>query len=246
MRAALLWGMGGFHGVHVWSTGYAVYSAGPEPTHSCGWAPLRRVWSFRGPCSCVFLPTWSPMTPAKNWPQARTGRPLEPPVIPPYHCIASSGASTFPSHRNIPPLRVPVPSLTPNRRALSSVPDRALCPRQSAGIEYSPLPSYFPPLEPRYRAVYTSLNPITMQAPGPSRPMQRRSPGAEPGPPPNIPIRSISPAPGMQPRGSGNSARSSQGGSTGPRKPNVSWSHLSGATPFAGARQPHLKHHIFP
>ncbi|KAK4455131.1 actin interacting protein 3-domain-containing protein [Podospora aff. communis PSN243] len=36
-----------------------------------------------------------------------------------------------------------------------------------------------------------------MNAPGPSRSMQRRSPGAEPGPPPNIPARSISPAVGM-------------------------------------------------
>ncbi|KAK0705429.1 actin interacting protein 3-domain-containing protein [Lasiosphaeris hirsuta] len=37
----------------------------------------------------------------------------------------------------------------------------------------------------------------TMNAPGPSRSMQRRSPGAEPGPPPSIPARSMSPAVGM-------------------------------------------------
>src|SRR5690606_4100250 len=50
----------------------------------------------------------------------------------------------------------------------------------------------------------------------------RRSPGAEPGPPPNIPLRSISPAPPMQPRGSGASGRSSQGSNS--RRPNVSYS----------------------
>ncbi|PKS06902.1 hypothetical protein jhhlp_005497 [Lomentospora prolificans] len=59
-----------------------------------------------------------------------------------------------------------------------------------------------------------------MQASGPPRLMQRRSPGAEPGPPPNIPVRSISPAPNtIQPRGSGASSRSSQGG-PGARRPN--------------------------
>ncbi|KAK3321376.1 actin interacting protein 3-domain-containing protein [Cercophora scortea] len=42
-----------------------------------------------------------------------------------------------------------------------------------------------------------------MNAPGPSRSMQRRSPGAEPGPPPNIPVRSISPAVGMGGMGMG-------------------------------------------
>ncbi|SPO03498.1 related to actin-interacting protein AIP3 [Cephalotrichum gorgonifer] len=63
-----------------------------------------------------------------------------------------------------------------------------------------------------------------MQASGPPRVIQRRSPGAEPGPPPNIPIRSISPAPpNMQARGSGASGRSNQGGggSTGSRKANA-------------------------
>ncbi|KAK3315400.1 actin interacting protein 3-domain-containing protein [Apodospora peruviana] len=69
-----------------------------------------------------------------------------------------------------------------------------------------------------------------MNAPGPSRSMQRRSPGAEPGPPPNIPLRSISPAvgvgtnSGVAPRSSNASARSglgpggSVGGSTGGRE----------------------------
>ncbi|KAL8282508.1 hypothetical protein RB598_009500 [Gaeumannomyces tritici] len=52
-----------------------------------------------------------------------------------------------------------------------------------------------------------------MQAPGPSmRSMQRRSPGADPGPPPTIPARSVSPAIGMagpvQPRNSTASNRS--------------------------------------
>ncbi|KAK1960778.1 actin interacting protein 3 [Colletotrichum sublineola] len=47
-----------------------------------------------------------------------------------------------------------------------------------------------------------------MQAPGSSQRMQRRSPGAEPGPPPNVPARSISPAIGMQPRASNASNRS--------------------------------------
>ncbi|TKW56998.1 Bud site selection protein 6 [Colletotrichum tanaceti] len=47
-----------------------------------------------------------------------------------------------------------------------------------------------------------------MQAPGSSQRMQRRSPGAEPGPPPNVPVRSTSPASGMQPRASNASNRS--------------------------------------
>ncbi|KAK2024613.1 actin interacting protein 3 [Colletotrichum zoysiae] len=47
-----------------------------------------------------------------------------------------------------------------------------------------------------------------MQAPGSSQRMQRRSPGAEPGPPPSVPARSISPAMGMQPRSSNASNRS--------------------------------------
>ncbi|KZL69452.1 actin interacting protein 3 [Colletotrichum tofieldiae] len=47
-----------------------------------------------------------------------------------------------------------------------------------------------------------------MQAPGSSQRMQRRSPGAEPGPPPNMPARSISPGTGMQPRASNASNRS--------------------------------------
>ncbi|KAK4216287.1 actin interacting protein 3-domain-containing protein [Rhypophila decipiens] len=70
-----------------------------------------------------------------------------------------------------------------------------------------------------------------MNNPNLPRSMQRRSPGAEPGPPPNIPIRSISPAvgvgtnqPGIAPRSSGLSGRSAQGqgfsnsGSTGGRE----------------------------
>ncbi|EEY19275.1 bud site selection protein [Verticillium alfalfae VaMs.102] len=55
-----------------------------------------------------------------------------------------------------------------------------------------------------------------MQAPGPSR-MQRRSPGAtEPGPPPNVPVRSISPGVGMNPqmRSSTASSRSAQSSSS--------------------------------
>ncbi|KAL0941099.1 actin interacting protein 3 [Colletotrichum truncatum] len=48
-----------------------------------------------------------------------------------------------------------------------------------------------------------------MQAPpGPSQRMQRRSPGAEPGPPPNVPVRSISPGNGVQSRSSNASNRS--------------------------------------
>ncbi|KAK1639921.1 actin interacting protein 3 [Colletotrichum phormii] len=47
-----------------------------------------------------------------------------------------------------------------------------------------------------------------MQAPTSSQRMQRRSPGAEPGPPPNVPVRSISPGTGMQPRASNASNRS--------------------------------------
>ncbi|WDK09937.1 actin interacting protein 3 [Colletotrichum graminicola] len=47
-----------------------------------------------------------------------------------------------------------------------------------------------------------------MQAPSSSQRIQRRSPGADPGPPPNVPARSISPAMGMQPRASNASNRS--------------------------------------
>ncbi|KAF4482361.1 Bud site selection protein 6 [Colletotrichum fructicola Nara gc5] len=48
-----------------------------------------------------------------------------------------------------------------------------------------------------------------MQAPpGPSQRMQRRSPGAEPGPPPNVPVRSISPGNSVQSRSSNASNRS--------------------------------------
>ncbi|KAK0740139.1 actin interacting protein 3-domain-containing protein [Schizothecium vesticola] len=60
-----------------------------------------------------------------------------------------------------------------------------------------------------------------MNGPGSTRSMQRRSPGAEPGPPPNIPARSISPAigvgtnSGVAPRSSaaGRSIQSAGGGS---------------------------------
>ncbi|PNH68837.1 hypothetical protein VD0002_g1313 [Verticillium dahliae] len=55
-----------------------------------------------------------------------------------------------------------------------------------------------------------------MQAPGPSR-MQRRTPGAtEPGPPPNVPVRPISPGVGMNPqmRSSTASSRSAQSSSS--------------------------------
>ncbi|KXH36619.1 actin interacting protein 3 [Colletotrichum simmondsii] len=59
-----------------------------------------------------------------------------------------------------------------------------------------------------------------MQAPTPSQRMQRRSPGAEPGPPPNVPVRSISPGTGMQPRASNASNRSAP--PNGMRRSNVS------------------------
>ncbi|TVY83817.1 Bud site selection protein [Lachnellula suecica] len=61
-----------------------------------------------------------------------------------------------------------------------------------------------------------------MQAPSTSlRSMQRRSPAADPGPPPTVPARSMSPAPGPQPRGSTASAKSATNGS-GNRRPNGS------------------------
>jgi hypothetical protein len=69
----------------------------------------------------------------------------------------------------------------------------------------------------------------TMQAQSVSRTLQRRSPGADPGPPPNVPARSISPAMGVgtgggvAPRPSASSTalnRSGQNGSS--RRPNVS------------------------
>lgn len=70
-------------------------------------------------------------------------------------------------------------------------------------------------------------NAVMNNGPGSTRSMQRRSPGAEPGPPPNIPARSISPAigvgtnSGVAPRSSaaGRSIQSTGGGS---RRNNVS------------------------
>lgn len=68
-----------------------------------------------------------------------------------------------------------------------------------------------------------------MQAPGPSQRSLRRSPGAEPGPPPNVPVRSISPAVGLagavQPRVSTASSRSNHSNernSGNPKRPSVS------------------------
>ncbi|KAJ2906258.1 actin interacting protein 3 [Zalerion maritima] len=49
-----------------------------------------------------------------------------------------------------------------------------------------------------------------MQPSSSQRSLQRRSPGIEPGPPPSVPLRAISPAAGMQPRGSTASNRSAQ------------------------------------
>ena len=61
-----------------------------------------------------------------------------------------------------------------------------------------------------------------MQAPTSSqRSIQRRSPAADPGPPPTVPARSMSPGAGPQPRTSSSSAKSMQNGS-GSRRQNVS------------------------
>ncbi|CZS88121.1 hypothetical protein WAI453_000528 [Rhynchosporium graminicola] len=58
-----------------------------------------------------------------------------------------------------------------------------------------------------------------MQAPPTSqRSIQRRSPAADPGPPPSVPARSMSPGPGAQPRTSSNSGKSVKSGS---RRQNV-------------------------
>jgi hypothetical protein len=51
-----------------------------------------------------------------------------------------------------------------------------------------------------------------MQAPQTSRTIQRRSPAADPGPPPNVPPRSVSPGPNSQPRASTSSVKSNQSG----------------------------------
>ncbi len=71
---------------------------------------------------------------------------------------------------------------------------------------------------------------MMMQAPGPSRSMQRRYPGAEPGGPSNLPARSMSPAVGVgtnaasiAPRSSTASSGSGRwGGGGGSRKQHVS------------------------
>ncbi|TAQ84705.1 hypothetical protein B7494_g6979 [Chlorociboria aeruginascens] len=61
-----------------------------------------------------------------------------------------------------------------------------------------------------------------MQAPSTSqRSIQRRSPMADPGPPPNVPARSMSPGSGPQPRNSSASAKSTQSGSGGRRQNSV-------------------------
>lgn len=59
-----------------------------------------------------------------------------------------------------------------------------------------------------------------MQAPTSQRSIQRRSPVADPGPPPTVPARSISPGGGPQPRTSSASVKSVPNGST--RRQNVS------------------------
>ncbi|KAG9236219.1 actin interacting protein 3-domain-containing protein [Amylocarpus encephaloides] len=60
-----------------------------------------------------------------------------------------------------------------------------------------------------------------MQAPPTSqRSMQRRSPAADPGPPPTMPARSISPGPGAQPRTSSSAAKNLPNGSGSGRRPN--------------------------
>jgi hypothetical protein len=60
-----------------------------------------------------------------------------------------------------------------------------------------------------------------MQAPPTSqRSIQRRSPAADPGPPPTVPARSISPGPGNQPRISSSSSKAIANG--GSRRQNVS------------------------
>ena len=61
-----------------------------------------------------------------------------------------------------------------------------------------------------------------MQAPSTSqRSLQRRSPVADPGSPPNVPVRSASPGGGPQLRTSSSSTRSMQNGSAN-RRQNVS------------------------
>lgn len=64
------------------------------------------------------------------------------------------------------------------------------------------------------------------------RSMQRRSPGAEPGPPPSVPARAISPGVGMQLRASNASSRSAQSGGSMNKRTNVSVFFFSLVTCF--------------
>ncbi|RDL39102.1 uncharacterized protein BP5553_03442 [Venustampulla echinocandica] len=69
-----------------------------------------------------------------------------------------------------------------------------------------------------------------MQAPSTSqRPIQRRSPAADPGPPPNVPARVLSPRPRSQPRMSSSSAKSTSSG--GGRRPNANPSQTTQNAP---------------
>ncbi|CAN8104306.1 unnamed protein product [Discula destructiva] len=82
-----------------------------------------------------------------------------------------------------------------------------------------------------------------MQAPGPSQRSLRRLPGAEPGPPPNVPVRSISPAIGpggaaasVHPRSStasGRSTHSNERNSANPRRPGTSGGSASSSVPLS-------------
>ncbi|CRJ90114.1 hypothetical protein BN1708_009328 [Verticillium longisporum] len=102
---------------------------------------------------------------------------------------------------------------------------RTLCPPSKKAPHRHHVVATSPPVRKRRadptrpdpsRGITDPVTTATMQAPGPSR-MQRRSPGAtEPGPPPNVPVRPISPGVGMNPqmRSSTASSRSAQSSSS--------------------------------
>ena len=195
----------------------SVYSAVPEPGLQGAWGGQRRAsppGETRRRYPRAVPPACFPRFPRTHATQPR--RTLRKPAPnpkgtePPCHPWSPAILPYPPSHRRAAlPLYPSHRSLGLSGRRAIFIPSRALpslpAPYRTPCLFQTPPHCRISP-RPRFSArgyldaeLRTSArNSLTMQASGPSRPMQRRSPGAEPGPPPNIPLRSISPAPGMQ------------------------------------------------
>lgn len=131
-----------------------------------------------------------------------------------------SSVQTRPRLPTSTPLPPPIPPLTLSATATQH--------KQSQPYTTTNTDDHHPTQE-RGEAEGEASHLVAMQAPGPSQRSLRRSPGAEPGPPPNVPVRSISPAVGLtgaiQPRASTASSRSNHSNernSGNPKRPSVS------------------------